>query len=196
MSDGRGGAPVWLGVVRYFVRGTVAFLPAVVFLRFAQWDGPASDLRWLLAFKVAAPFAAGYLVYAALRRAPSDRLVMATNLYLLMGGLMAWAQVDAGLTWYARLRESAVLVWVLITGAVTTGFTRAGFVGVAGAPAQLVRRASLWLLLAALVALGISWQLRGDPLMAAVLPITALSLLGHRLSKALRQTLNRVGDLG
>lgn len=166
---------------RYFLRGTLAFLPAVVFLRFAQWRGPVSDDRWLLAFKVALPFAALHLLYAACRRTPANRLVTATNAYLLAGGVMAWAQAYGALQIYAVLRESAVMVFVVLTGVLTTAFSRAGFVGATAGTVQQVRHMSLWLLLAALPALGVSWQFRGNPLLAAVLPLMLLSYLGHRL---------------
>lgn len=182
--------PPWPSLARrvatYFVRGTLAFLPAVLFLRFAQWNGPASDERWLLAFRVALPFACVYLLYAAWRSAPANRLVLATNAYLLGGGAMAWGGWYAGLAVYGRLRESMVLLAVVAVGALTTWASRAGFVGVAGAPVGAVRRASLRLLAAALAALAFSWCFRGRPFLAAVVPLMALSAYGQWLAARLR----------
>lgn len=173
-------------VAMYVVRGTLAFLPAVLFLRFAQWNGPASDERWLLAFRVSLPFACAYLLYAAWRPTPANRLVLATNAYLLGGGAMAWGGWYAGLAVYGRLRESMVLLAVVAVGALTTWTSQAGFVGVAGAPTGAVRRASLRLLAGALAALAFSWCFRGQPFLAAVVPLMALSAYGQGLSARLR----------
>ncbi len=170
---------------RYFVMGTLAFLPAVVFLRFAQWSGPPDDERWMLAFKVATPFACVYLLAALWRHRPMNRLVTSTNLYLLVGGVMSFLHFWPGLVWYGQLRESALMLVVVLVGVFTTLATRAGFVGLSGAAPKRIRRDSLLLLSASLVALAVSWFCRGNPFWAVVLPMMVLSLLGHHLKKHL-----------
>lgn len=160
--------------------GTLAFLPGVVFLRVAQWNGPPSDERWMLAFQVATPFAGAYLLVAFCRRRPANRLVTATNLYLLAGGVMSFLRFWPGLAWYGQFRESAVMLIVVLVGLFTSTFTRAGFIGLEHAEPRQPRRDSL-LLAAAVIALVVAWFGRGNPFWAVVLPMMLLSLLGHHL---------------
>ncbi|WP_295565510.1 hypothetical protein [uncultured Stenotrophomonas sp.] len=171
-------------VARYFFIGTLAFLPAVVFLRFAQWQGVVSDERWMLAFQIASPFALAYLLAAMLRSSPSNRLVLATNVYLLGGGVMSFFQYWPGLAWYGRLREAAVMWIVVGVGIAATFFSRAGFIAVRGGNARMIRRDSLLMLLAAFAGLAVAYAGRGSPLIAVVIPMMLISLLGHRLRAA------------
>lgn len=181
-------------VARYFLLGTVAFLPAVVFLRFAQWEGAASDERWMQAFQVASPFALGYLLAAVLRSTPSNRLVLATNIYILGGGVMCFFHYWDGLAWYGRLREAAVMWLVVVVGLAATLFTRAGFVAVHSSNQQMIRRDSLILLVAACTGLAIAYAGRGNPFVAVVLPMMLISLLGHRLRAAYSRPRTNEGD--
>ena len=71
-----------------------------------------------------------------------------------------------------------MLYWVVLIGAVTTLASRAGFIGVAAAPALAVRRASLVLLAIALIAAVFSGCFRGNTLLSAYVPFVAL-FLGH-----------------
>jgi hypothetical protein len=179
-------------IVDYLVRGTLAFLPAVVFLRFAQWSGPVTDDRWMLAFEVVTPFAAAYLLYALVARKPGNRLVIATNLYLLVGGLMVLIGLYGGLRIYGVMRESAVLAFVVAVGIVTTAFSRSGFIATQSVDPSRVRRNSLILLAASIAALAVSWPLQGHPFFAAVLPLMILSFISHRL--ALQLNASAIGE--
>lgn len=174
----------WWRVARYLLLGTLAFLPAVVFLRFAQWEGTVSDERWMLAFQVALPFALGYLIAAVVRGTPSNRLVLATNLYLLGGGVMSFFHYWEGLAWYGQLREAAVMWIVVVVGIAATLFTRAGFIAVRSTNTQMIRRDSLILMVAACMGLTVAYVGRGNPFVAVVLPMMLMSLLGHTLRSA------------
>ncbi|WOB47933.1 hypothetical protein NYR97_11575 [Xanthomonas hydrangeae] len=171
-------------VARYFFIGTAAFLPAVIFLRFAQWNGIVSDDRWMLAFQISSPFACVYLLAAALRRSPANRLVLATNLYLLGGGIMSFFHYWPGLAWYGRLREAAVMLLVVVVGVMAILFTRSGFIAVQYGDPQRVRRDSLLLLAAAIAGVAVAYACRGNPFVAVVVPMMLLSLLGHHLRSA------------
>jgi hypothetical protein len=91
---------------------------------------------------------------------------------------------------YDTLREAGILLVILGVGVVTAMVTTAGFVAVPDAPADGVRRASLWLLGATAVAVAIAVAFRGDRTLAAALPILGLATLQRALVSRLRRDIS------
>ena len=158
----------------------VQFLPLSLFATYAFWHGAPDGLRWQHAFQLASVAALVQLAIVLPQPRPASRLVLAANLYLLLGGLAFFAQQWWFLQLYDALRESAIFLIMLAVGAATTMGSRAGFVGTCSAPRAPVIRASLWLLAATALACIVSVNFRGDRYLAAVYPIIALAVM-HRI---------------
>ena len=173
----------------------VQFLPLSLFAAYAFWHGAPDETRWQHAFQWASVAALVQLAIVLPQRRPASRLVLAANLYLLMGGAAFFAHQWWLLQLYDTLRESAIFIIMLVVGVVTTVGSRAGFVAAGAAPRPRVVRASLWLLAATAVALAVSVLYRGDRYAAAVLPLLALAVfqrvLLHGLHAPVRSTLQR-----
>lgn len=172
----------------------VQFLPLSLFAGHAFRHGTPTDERWVEAFQLGAAAALLQLAVVLPQRRPANRLVLAANLYLLGGGLAAVTHQWWVLRLYGVLEEAGIFLCMLGVGAVATLASSAGFVAVVEAQPERVRRASLWLLLATLPALGASLLFRGNRVWAAVVPVVALGglqrLLVHRLRSA------RQGEVG
>ena len=158
----------------------IQFLPLSLFASYAFWYGAPDESRWQNAFQLASVAALVQLAIVLPQRRPTSRLVLAANLYLLLGGLAFFAHQWWFLKLYGSLRESAIFIIMLAVGAVTTVGSRAGFVAACSLPRAAVVRASLWLLGATALALAVSLAYRGDRYVAAVYPILVLAVL-HRV---------------
>lgn len=172
----------------------IQFLPLSLFATYAFWHGAPDELRWQHAFQMASVAALAQLAIVLPQSRPASRLVLAANLYLLLGGLAFFAQQWWFLQLYDSLRESAIFIIMLGVGVATTIGSRAGFVAACSVPRAQVVRASLWLLAATAVALVVSMGYRGDRYLAGVYPIVALAvthrMLLHQLTQRHRAAAN------
>jgi hypothetical protein len=157
----------------------IQFFPLSLFAAYAFWHGAPSDARWVEAFQLGALAAFLQLLVVLPQRRPANRLILAANLYLLVGGGAALFHQWWLLSAYDALKESGIFMFMVAVGLVSTFATPAGFVAVVGPPRD-VRSASYWLLAATLLALGVSLIFEGDRTWAAVVPIICLAVL-HRL---------------
>jgi non-heme chloroperoxidase len=164
----------------------VQFFPLSVFATYAFWYGVPTSQRWVSAFQLAAVAAVIQLLILLPRRRPTNRLILGANLYLLVGGAAALAQQWWLLEAYGALKESGIFLFMLGVGVVTTFATSAGFVAVVGAAPERVRRSSLWLLGATLIAFVIALAFQGNRTWAAVVPVIALAVLQRALASRLR----------
>ena len=159
----------------------VQFLPLSLFATYAFWNGAPDELRWQQAFEIASLAAIAQLAIVLPQSRPANRLVLAANLYLMLGGLAFLTRQWWYLQIYDALQESAIFVVMLCVGIGATLFTRSGFAALMHASRQAVIRASLWMLLATVLALGASVAFRGNRNLAAVLPIVCLAVLQRSL---------------
>lgn len=121
--------------------------------------------------------------------------MLGANLYLLAGGLAALAQQWWFLSLYGGLQESGIFLSMLVVGLVVTFTTSAGFVAVRGAPPAQVRRHSLWLLAATLLAVGASFLFRGDRTWAAWVPVLGLAVVQRWLRSRLEAQRHGMPDV-
>lgn len=166
-------------IVPKVIFALIQFVPLTLFATYAFWDGVPDDARWEVAFKLASLAAVIQLAIVLPQRRPSNRLVLAANLYLLLGGLAFLTQQWWFLRLYDELQESAIFIMMLVVGIVATLATPAGYIGAQGAPVRQVKRTSYWLLLATALALALAVTFRGDRYLAAVYPIIGLAII-HR----------------
>lgn len=166
----------------------VQFFPLSLFASYAFWYGAPDEARWRDAFQLASLAAFLQLAVVLPQRRPANRLVLAVNLYLLLGGIAFLAHQWWLLRLYDALRESAIFVSMLVVGVVTTIGSPAGFIASQVAPRGAVIRTSGLLLAATAVGLIMSFVFRGDRYLAAVFPIVALAILQRVLTYRLNRT--------
>jgi hypothetical protein len=158
----------------------IQFLPLSLFATYAFWQGAPDDQRWQHAFQLASVVALVQLAIVLPQRRPVSRLVLAANLYLLLGGLAFFAHQWWFLQLYDALRESAIFIIMLVVGVATTFGSRAGFVAACSIPRApvIVPRSGSWL-----PQLWLWWcpsAIGADRYLAAVYPIVALAIV-HRV---------------
>ncbi len=168
-----------LAIVEYLL----GFFALAVFAYLAFSGGASSDERLVFAFKVAGCIALAELAVLFYRAAPANRLIVGANLWLLAGGLAAFAEQWWWLKGYQRLGESGLFVSMLLVGLATTVFSAVGFVAVQG-ERRRVLIASTVLLAAVLAALLASVRFRGTVQWAAIVPVIALSWVNRLLKRS------------
>ena len=96
------------------------FFPLSLFAAYAFWHGLPSNERWIEAFQISAIAGIVQLGIVLPQRFLLNRLVLAGNIYLILGGLAALT----GQWWYLQiydyLRESAIFLAMLLVGIVGT----------------------------------------------------------------------------
>lgn len=171
---------------RVYLTGYVLFFPLVFFIAYATWSGQPSGERWVSAYKLASVLAAIQFLVAVMLPRPANRLVLGANLYLLIGGALAWAGADRGLMFFGRvLQESAVMLCIVAVGLLATLSTASGFVGVIHRDRMAVRSASLLVLVLAVALTAFSFVFRGNRFLAAGLPILVLTLANRWFKRRL-----------
>jgi len=153
------------------------FFPLSLFATYAFWHGTPANERWIEAFQISAVVGIVQLVIVLPQRFPLNRLVLAGNIYLILGGLAALTGQWWYLQIYSYLRELAIFLAMLIVGTVATFATRPGFIGARGADLEMTRHYSILLLGATAICLIPAVAFAGNRLWSAVLPIIALALL-------------------
>lgn len=161
----------------------IQFFPLSTFATFAFWNGAPSIERWLVAFQLGAFLGVLQLAILLPQKTPLNRLVIAGNMYLILGGLAAYFQQWWYLELYDSLRESAIFILMVIVGSLSTLVSSSGFIAVKGS----ARRFSIYLLMATISMLPLSIVFAGNRVYAAVLPIVFLAILQRYLSYLAKQ---------
>lgn len=161
------------------------FFPLSTFAAFAFWDGVPSNERWLDAFQLGALLGLTQLAILLPQKNPLNRLVLAGNVYLILGGLAVFFQQWWYLKFYDSLRESAIIILMVIIGIITTFISSSGFIAVEGSS----RKHSIYLLTATALMLPFAIYFQGDRTYAAVFPILFLAILQRYLSHIAKEKL-------
>ena len=153
------------------------FFPLSLFAAYAFWHGLPSNDRWIEAFQISAIAGIVQLGIVLPQRFPLNRLVLAGNIYLILGGLAALT----GQWWYLQiydyLRESAIFLAILLVGIVATFTTRHGFIAAQGADLKWNRYYSILLLGATVFCFIPALVFEGNRIWSAVVPIVALAVI-------------------
>ena len=86
---------------------------------------------------------------------------------------------------YGSLRESAIILLMVIVGSLTTFISSSGFIAVKGSH----RKYSIYLLIATVLMLPFAFYFEGNRIYAAVLPIIFLAILQRYLSYIAKEKL-------
>lgn len=132
--------------------------------------------RWLQAFQFGAVLGLLQLLILLPQARPLNRLVLAGNLYLILGGIAVFLQQWWVLQLYGELKEAGIILLMLIVGVLSL-FTRSGFVAIS----TKSKKYSLFLLFATLLMLPVAIFFEGNRYLAAVVPIVSLAVFNHYL---------------
>jgi hypothetical protein len=174
-------------VVFAIIEYLLGFIALAVFVAYAYANGLPTVARWEAAFKLGAVLAALEITILYVRKPPMNRLILGGNIWLLAGGLAFIFGQESFLRVYERLGEISVFVSILAVGALSTIFSKYGFIG-AEASRKTILTYSLILLIAVVLALAVSVIYKGEVKLAAVLPLTALAFLNRYLRYRIRKT--------
>lgn len=141
-----------MAIVKTVLSYLLGYLALVVFAMIAFGSGVPDAAIWQRAFLIGGGVAVVELFVLWAMPKPANRLVVAANLYLAVGGLAFASKQWWLLERYEKFGLSGILLVMLGVGLVTTFASKPGFVGMVAPPA-LIRRASCLLL--GFVALGL-----------------------------------------
>jgi hypothetical protein len=160
----------------------IQFLPLSLFSSYGFWQNQVSNERWLEAFQLAAVAGVIQLIIAYFQQKPINRLILSANLYLIFGGLSAFFQQWWYLEVVQSLQESAIFIFMIIVGVITTLTSQSGFIAVDNLAIKSHRWASWLLLFSTVLALLNANLFQGLIVQSAVIPIILLSLLQRYLA--------------
>jgi hypothetical protein len=164
----------------------IQFFPLSIFAIFAFWDEVPSNDHWLNAFQLGALLGLIQLAILVPLKKPLNRLVLAGNIYLILGGTAAFFHQFWYLQLYDLLRESAIILLMAIIGAISTFSSSSGFIAVKGS----ARIFSIYLLIATVLMLPFAIYFEGNRIYAAVLPIIFLAILQRYLSYLAKENID------
>lgn len=158
----------------------VQFFPLTIFVAYALAPGVPTAARWLDAFLVGGVLAFLQIAFALLigQGQALNTLVLGVNFYLMVGALGTISGFKPLLYAMNELRESGLLLCMVLVGLFTTLFSPAGFISKSGESRRhLIKTYSWVLLLVATVGLLFSFVYRGDLRMSAALPVFTLAVV-------------------
>jgi hypothetical protein len=176
--------------MKAFLLRAIEGLPLALFLLYMAAMDPRAPADWRAPYYASTALAL-IACYVLLREhAILNRIYLGIALYFVSGTLALvtqWPWLNAE---YGRLEGTAMLLWVLATGAWFTLFDVRGYIGL-DAPPPTVRRAS-WLLLAVTIAAtSVSLLFVGNRVLSSFLPFIAVFVAHGLLKSKLARSLFR-----
>jgi len=162
----------------------IEFIPISAFgivVRLTSENG----VDWKLAFIIGGCFAVIEKSLLLANRFPLDRILLGTDVFLIIGGLGYLFSLQFILNIYLFLFQATLFASLLIVGVLTTIFTERGFIGVKHHQRDRVILFSLFLLGTGAAAFLLSYIFRGDYMLAGVLPFTGMLAVNWILTKKL-----------
>lgn len=174
--------------MKSWIFALIQFLPLSAFASFAFWNGIPTNDRWIQAFEFGALAGVIQLLIVAFQPNPVNRLILGANLYLIVGGVAALFHQWWVFRLYGSLQESAIFIFILCVGVVSTFATAPGFLSVHTSAKKAVNNYSYLLLAATVIALTCSYLFQGDRAWSVVVPIIVLAVLQRVFSFRLKQS--------
>lgn len=163
------------------------FLPLSLFSTIGFWYPQTSNQTWLLAFQVAALVGIFQLLLIIKLKVVMSRLILSANIYLILGGLASFSQQWWYLEFYNTLQESAIFIVMCLVGITTMLFSNNGFIGINKILIKdkkervNIDKKSVYLFIAVLMSLVMSFVFKGDIAISVVAPIITLALFQRYL---------------
>ncbi len=168
-------------IVLYVGNSIYLYFPVILFWQFVFWHGDPDGERYVLAFRVFSVAALVHLIVLANFRKPVDRFALATDIWIIVCGVLSWLAFWDFLRYFGdHLRVTGYWIIVFLVGIISTYAINGGLIGSRSAPKEHVRAFSLKILLLIGIMLVISYGFRDETLWAAVLPTIFLSALSRK----------------
>jgi hypothetical protein len=164
----------------------IEFIPISVFgliVRLTSENG----VNWKLAFIFGGCFAVIEKAILVAKRFPLNRILLGTDVFLIIGGLGYLFNIQLILNVYLFLFQATLFASLLIIGVLTTFITERGFIGVKHHQRNRIIIFSLYLLGAGVVAFLVSFTFRGNYMLAGVLPFSGMLAISWILNKRSHQ---------
>ena len=161
------------------------WLPLFVFLMFARFYEMTDDL-WRQAFYVSSLCAIVVTAFLLYKDIIIDRLRFGVNLFLMSGAVAFLTGSEPILRFFEAYKGVVFFGGIVAVGIVTTFFSPLGFIGLAVTNKQQLKKLSLLLLCATVVALAWSFMANDyDSLVSIVIPFIVLRLLRKKFIDSL-----------
>ena len=173
--------PIFKNLVFYVGNSIYLYFPVILFWQFVFWDGDPDGGRYVLSFRIFSVVALIHLVVLVNYRKPFDRFALATDIWLIVCGVLSWLALWEFLRFFGdHLRVTGYWIIVFLVGIISTYMINGGLIGTRSASKEHVRALSLKILLLIGIILVISYGFRDETLWAAVLPTIFLSVLSRK----------------
>jgi hypothetical protein len=164
----------------------IDYIPLAIFLTLGYWGDAENIAQWQLAWKAGG--VAAFVVFLSQRSgfASADRIFLGANIYLFLGGLLAWLAMGRELSVYGGLLRGVSLFGIMfLVGVISTVFSRRGYLNIDTSSHLLVLYS--WILVGiTLVAAAVSWTFREHRLLEGTAPFLLVYLSGILLSRLIQ----------
>ncbi len=168
-----------------FLYSLIQFLPLTLFILTARYYGSTVS-AWAWAFQVGAIAAVVQLaILLPFLKTRLNRLIGGINLFLIIGGLGFFFNINFILNFMGQLRESGVILSVGIVCILATLFTHRGVFESSASRNNLEKRYSCYFILAVAIAFIWSYLNQGNTLFAGIIPLVSLVFLKNILQNQL-----------
>jgi hypothetical protein len=167
----------------------VQFLPLTIFVLISRIYGTTDDV-WSMAFQIGAVAACLQILIFIVSKKSLNRILLGTNLFLILGGVGFYFRFKPILNIYGTMREATIFCSLLLVGIVSTLFTQRGYIDTDKLLDNKVtiKKSSIFLLAITAVSLVISVLMRGNIWLSGTLPfifiLVAKSLLVKKMAKS------------
>ena len=171
------------------------FLPLIIFLAYTRGiDAKVAGMHWKGPFLVGASLALVAIIVPLLNKVILNRILLGINAFFISGAVAFLFQFMWLLDLYWKLKSAPMFIWVTIVGVIAILFNQNGFIGIHHSNKRFIRLYSIYLLLATIVALGVSLVFRGIILISDVIPFIALFVIKDLLKSGLAKKVEKEAE--
>lgn len=164
------------------------YLPLTVFLLIGYGGGDESIENWMVAWKISCLLSMAAVSIVKYFNIQMDWIFFSANLFLLIGGVLAWFGFGAALSIYGGMFRGVALFSIMsVVGLLATFCLSNGYINTEG-DRSIVRSRSLMLLAATVAAGLISYVFRENRLMEGVVPFTCVYFYYLYLQKGVQKS--------
>jgi len=174
------------GILKKFACGMFSYAPVILLWQFVPVDGSGANEQYVEAFRIFLFVATVHLIAATYMCCPFDRIAMATDIWLIVCGVLAWMQLWPQLNWFAgNLRGSGLWAVAVPLCLILTLYSKYGVIGINLSNPDRVRSYNLAIVALVVAVLIYSLFVRHSFALSVIVPTIGLSFLIHRARKRL-----------
>ena len=154
------------------MRNWLIYIPLFIFMTIGFGGGVESIERWQLAWKASSVIALLAIFFELRNLESTNRIFLGVNIFLIIGGFMAWLNLGQWLEIYGGLFRGVSLFAVLtFVGITTTMFSQKGYINSTAITKQKLIFKYSWVLVFITILSGfVSYLFRENKLLEGTLP--------------------------